>query len=76
LPEGFSYSRQEMPKNLGKFYALTEQEILVTLQLAANDAEKEGSTYIEFTPHINNNLEKLRKKLNKDTLYRDSFAGM
>ena len=76
LPEGFSYSRQEMPKNLGKFYALTEQEILVTLQLAANDAEQEGSTYIEFTPHINNNLEKLRKKLNKDTLYRDSFAGM
>lgn len=76
LPEGFSYSRQEMPKNLGKFYALTEQEILVTLQLAANDAEKEGTHLIEFTPHINSNLEILRKKLNKDTLYRDSFAGM
>ncbi|EAY28623.1 ATP-binding protein [Microscilla marina] len=76
LPEGFSYTRQETPKNLGKFYALTENEIMVTLQLAANDAEKNGSNYIEFTPHISDNLEKLRKKIKKDTLYRDSFAGM
>lgn len=76
LPQGFTYSRQEMPKNLGKFYALTEKEIMIILQLAANSAESEGANCIDFTPHISNNLEELKRRLGKTSLYRDKFASM
>ena len=76
LPQGFVYSRQETPKNLGRFYGLTEQEIMITLQLAANAAENDRTNYIEFTPHVSDNLEVLRNKLGKSTLYRDEFASM
>lgn len=76
LPQGFTYNRQEMPKNLGKFYALTEKEIMITLQLAANSAESEGSNCIDFTPHISDNLEELKRRLGKTSLYRDKFASM
>lgn len=75
LPQGFTYSRQEMPKNLGEFYALTEKEIMITLQLAATAAESDKTNKIKFTPHISDNLAKLGKKLGKDSLLRDSFAG-
>ncbi|OJJ19394.1 hypothetical protein BKI52_21530 [marine bacterium AO1-C] len=76
LPEGFVYGRQEMPKNLGKFYALTEHEIKVTLQMAANLAEEEGTQRIKFSPHISEPLEILKKKLEKGSLYRDQFSSM
>ncbi|HAS45103.1 MAG TPA: hypothetical protein DCS93_31765 [Microscillaceae bacterium] len=76
LPQGFVYARQELPKNLGKFYALTEHEIKVTLQMAANLAEEEGTNRIKFSPHVNDPLEILKKKLGKVSLYRDQFSGM
>jgi len=76
LPEGFVYARQELPKNLGKFYALTEHEIKVTLQMAANLAEGEGTDRIKFSPHVSDPLEILKKKLGKVSLYRDQFSSM
>ena len=76
LPQGFAYGRQELPKNLGEFYALTEHEIKVTLQMAANLAEQEGSQQIQFSPHISEPLEILKEKLKKASLYRDKFSNM